>query len=244
LFAQASERTQLSPVARVSAPRFRRPIPIRHLSHRQPTDRRSGPMCSMFVTWPRWTTSRCSGLRPARNGSSRPPVSLRLAGYRTALPNSSSIARTGYRIYIDRFTADPKALFPSRLAKQVAGLPLACGPRRELSYSLCRKASRPGGQALASQASVRLRRDHELTTGGKFPYAEGIWLGTAQSRRRPSYTLSLDVVLIIEPLSKRRFVPSGTCAACNPHRVFYCAEDLAASRRHSISPRSCITTIV
>jgi FkbM family methyltransferase len=42
-------------------------------------------------------------------------------------------AELSYRGYIDRFTADPSALFPSRLAKQIVGLPFACRLRRELS---------------------------------------------------------------------------------------------------------------
>jgi hypothetical protein len=42
-------------------------------------------------------------------------------------------AKLSYKDYIDRFTADPTALFPSRLAKQIAGLPFACGLRRKLS---------------------------------------------------------------------------------------------------------------
>jgi FkbM family methyltransferase len=96
-------------------------------------------------------------------------------------------AKLSYREYIDRFTADPRVLFPSHLANQTPRLPFVTGPRRELS--LQNAVSSPDWDAALSAANGGM-----LVTTSRQNWAYAMILPLPHSQRRGVILVEAEVV--------------------------------------------------
>ena len=96
-------------------------------------------------------------------------------------------AKLSYREYIDRFTADPRVLFPSHLANQTTRLPFVTGPRRELS--LLDAVSLPDWDATLSAAKGGM-----LVTTSRRNWAYAMILPLPHPHRRGVIFVEAEVV--------------------------------------------------